>query len=732
MLYNETMDYTSNAIDFNQKWNYVLQWLYESELARMKYQEYCYRVNLAMEGKPWKNVYQEEIESNLKASSKENQDAYKKVCTKLPEGRSHKLYDAVKTIANQMSSGVDTYECEIFDPYMIQEPDTVDKLEAMCRQDYIENHLGMYASLYSRDLMRYGLVAVMCRYNQKLERNEILRINPKNTWWDTMYNSTGQERFRGYSTMIPWRTLKKMVEDDDEINLDIQAPKESIFEGEGKSRKMRDMKKATYSKGKIRTLNDLDIYVNDLNELASSPNLQGSSYYIWEYAHDLQQCYNLDYYRTLATNPKAQTKSGYHGQDVELTVLYDLNRGIEFKIINRRFVISINKKAFKRKIVFDVKNPITGEHTQKLDDLHLQCPLKFYFEQTDCMSQYPYPVSPLFNLLDTHDQLCGWRAKREHVSQILSILRIITNGGDADTLRGVLNIMGVVINSIQGDIKSLNLPYSYDPIDSQIAIYEQTIQDTLSAYTQFDAMQLMGDRASAAESGMAIGAIAQGLASHQNTLMELYADIARQCIMNRVIYSNMSQFPVVNRGFSSVLTVQELALNTIIDVKPKFAKQVLQKQIAANAMAIVGNFKDVLPSEGLAYFIEQAMFGNIPRGLAQSFLEPKVDPQALALAQQQAQNEAMALQQNQQMYLDDPIPYETEAVMQNNTPEQVDEIITNLQTPTGSLTEESLTETSGAVAPLDMVNQDGSMALNMAGQTSDLGSMLANSNTLNA
>lgn len=723
------MEYNSNAIDWNSKWQYPLQWLYESEFARILYQQYCFRVNLAMEGKPFKNTYQEEMDSNLEKMDAETKATYKKQCINLPTGQSHKLYQAVETIANQMANGVDTYECELYDPYMIQQGDTADKLDAMCRQDYIENDLGLYASLYSRDLTRYGLVAVMVKYNPKLERNEILRINPRNCWFDTMYSATGHERFRGYSTMISWDELKKMVKDDgDEVNLDIQAPNESIFEGEGKDRKMKKIEKAKYSKGKIRSLNGLDIYVKDMNELASSPSLQGADMWLWEYAHDMGSCYNLNYYRTLANNPKAQTKSGYHGQDVELTVLFDLSRGIEFKIINRRFVISMNKKAFKRNIVLNIYDPIANENRQKLDEVHLKCPLQFRFAHLDTMSQYPFPTSPLFNLLDAHDKLCGWRAKREHVSQIMSILRIETNGADAASLRGVLNVMGVVLDDIQGDINSLQFPYSYDPIDSQIAHYEQVIQETLSAYTQFDAMQIMGDRASAAESGMAIGAIAQGLSSHQNTLMALYADIARQCIMNRVVYSNLSEFPVINQGGNSSLTIQEMALDTIINVKPKFAKQVLQKQLAANAMAIAGNFKDILPAEGLAYFVEQAMFGNVPRGLAQYFMRPQSTPQEIALAQQQAQNEALALQQNQQMYLDNPIPYETNAVMQQNSPEEIDQIITGLQTPEGSEISE-LTEV-GTPTQLDMINQDGSMAVSMAGQTSDFGSLMANPNAL--
>lgn len=724
------MNYDSNAIDWNNKWQYPLQWIYESQWARMMYQQYCYRVSLAMEGKSWKNTYQEEMNANVEKMDDMQKAVYKKQCTHLPEGSSHKLYQAVETIANQMASGVDTYECEIYDPYMIQEADTVDKLVAMCEQDYIQNNLGLYASLYSRDLTRYGLVAVMVKYNPKLDRNEVFRINPKNTWWDTMYNSTGHERFRGYSTMISWKQLKKMVEeDDDEINVDIKAPDQSIFDDKGKAKKVE---RAKYHHRKIRSLNGLDIYVDDINRLASSPQLQGGDWNWWEYQHDVHSCYDRTYYQSFANSPKAKTNSNYRGDDVELTVMYDLTEGIEFKIINRRFVISMNKKAFKRDILLNVYNPLTGENKLRLQELHLKCPLQFRYAHIDTMDKYCFPTSPLFSLLDTHDELCGWRAKRKHVSQILSILRIMASGNDAENLRGILNIMGVVLDDIQGDIKSLYLDYKYDPIDSQIAILEQTIQETLSAYTQFDAMQAMGDRASAAESGMAIGAIAQGLSSHQNTLMALYADIARQCLMNRVVYSPSQEFPVINRGGNSTLTIQEMALDTLINVKPKFAKKVLERQLATQAVTIAGSFAQYLSNEDLAYFIQQAMFGNVPRGLAERMLSPEASPQETTLAMQQAQNQAQMLQQNQMAYEQNPLGYEANNVMANDSPEEIDQIIASLQTPEGSeVVDETMVEDmAGTPQSLDMVQQDSAISLDILGNTPELGSMLANPNSL--
>ena len=727
-------------IDWNHEWNYPIQWLEESDFARTQYQYWLWRASLAKLGKPCKNLYQEELKTNLNNVSKADQEKYKEYCKTVPEGTSFALKKAADNRANQMSSGVDTYEYQINDPYMIIDADTEDLLAARCEQDYIENKLSILSATFSRDLTWAGVAAVIVKYDPISDKNKVMRINPKNIWFDTKYSSLGIERFRGYSTMISWKKLKQMIADDpnEEVNLEIKAPDTSItietVDGEGK-KKYGINEKAKYSNRKIRTLNGLDIYVEDLNRMAVSPQLNGLSEY-GEYDHDLRTCYNLNWYRTYATDPEKKVKSAYNGDDVELTVIYDLDNKIEFKIINRRYVIAANKNAFHRKIAFTITNPVTGEQKIRLDDFCLDCPLKFQFEEQENMDKFPHPWSPIFSLLDTHDELCGWRAKRDHVSKILSILRIETNGADATSLRGVLNIMGVVLDDIQGDINSINFAYDYTPIDSEIAFRENRIQQLLHAYDQFDALQAMGDRASAAESGMALGAVAQGLSTHQNAIMQLYADIARQCIANRVAYSARQEFPVAGYGArSSSISIQAMALDAVVNVKPALAKKVQERTIAANALQILGTLKDQLSQDIQAYLIEQVMMGTMPRGFAQSgILDKGPSEQEMALAQQQAQNDAMALQQNQQAYEQNPVDYEVENAMQNSTPEEIDQMIQGLNNEREAQVDyqdEAADMTLSPAGPegLDMMGQEGAMSAGgVMGMTPESGGEYANPN----
>lgn len=710
-------------VNFDADFSYPLQWINESEVARWAYQRWLWRSALAKQGMPCRNTYQEELKSNLKKADITTREKYKDRCENVPAGRSFALKKAVDNIAAQMSGGVDSYNYQINDPYMIIEDDTEDLLSAKCQQDYIENNLQLLAPVFSDDIMWYGMAAAIVKYCPVQDKNKVLRIHPKNVWFDTRYTSTGFERFRGYSTMISWAKLKKMVQDDgDEINLDIKAPDGAPVkeEGEGKDKKFVIDKTAKYSNRKIRSLNGLDIYVDGLNKLASSPSLGAGLIEFNDYDHDLRQCYNLGWYQSFATDPEKRTKNGYNGDDVELTVMYDLDRKIEYKIINRRYVISANKTAFKRKINFTWIDPRTGLEQSRVDDFCLDCPLKFQFEKTNDMDTAPHPWAPVFPLLDSHDELCGWRARREHVSKILSILRIDTNGADAESLVGMLNIMGGIFDDLQGDVTSLVFNYNYDPIDSEIGHLENQIQQVLHAYDQFDALQSMGDRASAAESGMATFAVAQGLAVHQNALMDLFADIARQCIANRVAYSSRMEFPVVNRGEYKALTIQQMALNAVIDVKPKLAKQLQEKQIAANAMALLGTLGQQLSPEGQAYLMEQSLYGTMPRKLAATFIkEAGPSEQELALAQQQAQNDAMALQQNQQMYQADPLPYEVQQAMNTYSPDEIDDAIKQLG-------EGEDTTDRNPIELLDMASQPGSMALDIEGQTPEFGSEMAN------
>ena len=714
---------SKDFIDFNNKWSYPIQWLWESKDSRWEYAHLMYKVDLAMEGKSCKNLYKEEV-TNIVNALPEDEKRKAKDCVNVPEEPSFALRKAIENRANQMSGGVDTYEYQINDPYGIIKEDTEDLLAAKCEQDYIENHLESLSPTFSRDLSKYGMTAVIVRYDQCKDENIVERVNPKNVWFDTKYSSTGRERFRGYSRMISWAELKKILKrEQDEINLEMEVPDRSAFNKNGELDKHIKI-----GKKKIKTLNDLDIYIEDMNKLAQSPSLQAPITEFWEYDHDLRSCYNAGWYHTFATDPKAKTKSGYNGDDVELTIIYDLGRKIEFKIINRRFVISANKKAFKRKIAFKIHNPVTDEIKYRVDDFCLDCPLKFQFEEWEDRDKLHFPISPAMRYLPLHDELCAWRSKRSHVSKILAILRVETNGADADSLKKVFNIMGVILDDIQGDINTIQFPYDYTAIDSQIQYLETTIMEGLHAYDQFDALQNMGDRASAAESGMAIGAIAQGLATHQNAIMGLYADIARQCIANRVAYSNNSEFPVNNLGDYSSITIQEMALSAIVVVKPKLAKKVQERMIATNALTLLGTLKDVLTPEGVAYFSEQALMGNVPRKLAATFIKRQgATEQEVALAQQQAQNQAQMLQQNEQAYQQNPVPYEVNNVMQSLSPDEIDAVVNGIaETAPTEIAEEQATTEEVMPQPVETTSQDMGLSASLEGLTPESGSAMAN------
>jgi len=192
----------------------------------------------------------------------------------------------------------------------------------------------------------------------------------------------------------------------------------------------------------------------------------------------------------------------------------------------------------------------------------------------------------------------------------------------------------------------------------------------------------MGDRASAAESGMALGAVAEGLATHQDAIMAIYADIARQCIANRVAYSVNSEFPVNNFGSNSSITIQQMALDAIVDVKPKLARKVQEKMLAANALSLLGSMKDVATPDLMAVLMEQALFGQLPRKMAASLIKAQgASDKEIAIAEQQAQNQAQMLQQNEQAYSANPIPYEVNNAQQQLSQDEMDQLINGLSEP---------------------------------------------------
>ena len=726
--------YSGDLIDWSKACSYPLPWMFESMWARNAYRGFLYRSALAKEGLPSKNLYQEKMYSNIRRiGDEEKRKKYIDMCACLPIGRSFALVNAVDNRANQLAGGVDTYECEVNDPYMVIDDKTEDLLAAKCEQDYAESDIKYMASQFSDDLTWTGMVAVLVKYCPKTGKNRVLRINPKNTWFDTKYSSTGEERFRGYSTMISFDTLLKMIEDDgDEVNPNLDAPERSMFNDKGEIDK-----KAKFSKNHIDTVNGLRIYVEDMNKLATTPGLQGNIYEQWnEYSHDLS-CYNFGWYKTMASDAEARTKSGYNGDDVELTVMYDLARKVEFKIINRRYVISANSKAFRRHIPYEIINPVTQTIKLTSEEFCLGCPLIFKFERKN-MDLKPYPVAPVFPLLDEHDEVCALIAKRKHVTDIVSLLRIRANGPDADSLDGTLNINGIVFDDLQGEVETINLAsqYNYEPLDAEINRLETVIKARLKGYDDFDAMQAMGDRASAAESGMATGAIAQGLTTLQQTVMSLYADIARLCIGNYVTYSDKGSFKVWNGGDYDSLTIQQMATLAIVNVKPKLAKKVQERAIATNALALATNLggTGLLNQEGVAYLLEQALFGQVPRGLAAKFVnKPDVTPETVQANAQQGQNMAMALQNNQMAYENNPIPYEANSAMQSASPEEIDQMIAQYASQMGAepveetgMVDQEMAADLGGVNLVDSTAQEQGISLGNMGIGSEEAGALAN------
>lgn len=757
---------TEGYIDFNREpdFNYVLQYIYESQPMREQYQLLLYRAALAMHGKPWKNLYEEKLRANIK--KEHDPDLRKKIeemCKDVPEGDDLTLAKSINNCAAQMSSGVDTYEYEINDPYMMIDDDTEDLMAAKCAQDYAESKLGNFASVFSKDLQVAGMAAVYISYDPVHNRNIVKRVNPKNTLVDTKYSSTGQERFRGINMMISWQKLKKMVMDNpnEEINLNIKAPDNSIVReptadekknGRGGISPFID-KQAKYHNRKIRSLNGLDIYVQDINRLAGSWGLfEGAGVDFWEFYHDLTNCYASNYYKSMATTDEGRTNTNYQGDDVELTIIFDMIKGIEYKVINRRYVISANANSYHRYINFPSVNPVDGSTVDHLEEYHLGSPIIFQFEWENMMDDASYPISPVMNMLDTHDKLCELRAKREHVVDVLSILRVVSNAADAESIAHLLNIQGIVLDDIQGDINNVQFAYDWTAIDSQIAHYEQKIKEYLHGYSEFDAMQMMGDRASAAESGMAQGALAQGLAVHQNAIMELYAAIARQCIGNRVVYSPEQAFPVVSNGVKSSVTARQMALTATIRVQPKLAKTVHQRSLSTTALTMLGTVLNtgLVNEDGISFLMKTALMDVAPRSVVRSWVnEQGPSQQEQATAQLEAQNMANMLQQNAQAYQADPVSYEIDNVIANNSPEDVDAIIGELATQSGQGSEEmsmeqmlgmdngevvddTMVQESGTQArPVDMFAQEGGMAVNgLEGMSSEMGAELANSNSV--
>lgn len=123
--------------------------------------------------------------------------------------------------------------------------------------------------------------------------------------------------------------------------------------------------------------------------------------------------------------------------------------------------------------------------------------------------------------------------------------------------------------------------------------------------------------------------------------------------------------------------------------------------------------------------MEQALYGTMPRKMAETFvLDAGPSQEELALAKQQAENDANMLAQNSAMYQENPIPYEVDNAIRTSSPDEVDDAIKQLGN------EEPMVEEDNSIEVLDMAGQTGSINPDMAGMTPELAGYLANGNSL--
>ena len=113
-------------------------------------------------------------------------------------------------------------------------------------------------------------------------------------------------------------------------------------------------------------------------------------------------------------------------------------------------------------------------------------------------------------------------------------------------------------------------------------------------------------------------------------------------------------------------------------------------------------------------------------------LDAAPSQEEIQLAQQQAQNDAQILAQNQQMYESNPVQYETDNVMETRSPDEIDDVISTLNTEGQSNVEEqeAITDSPRPEA-LDMMSQEGAMnPAGMPGMTAESGAEYANPNAM--
>lgn len=581
---------------------YVLDWLNEAVDARTSQTALVNRAIKAYQGQPSKNRYAGTIESYASQVQKTDVERAQEIRERfkdVPAKGSMVIHDAIETVVNMAMGGVGRFEFGAYDDMLNDADDELaEKLSSGAKHWWAQEKLDAVVPRYIRAAMLSGSADLHIKRNNG--RTCVTIIDSSQMLKDPKRFRTNRARFIGHTQRESLREIKNYV----------------VKSGPGY---------------RLKTINEAEVYMSQIREQLNSVTGTSSANDVvnGELRKDLDIFYKpVQQMITKRRDTKEQDGDpsyAWNGDEVEVSYLYDLFNDMEFKIVNRRYIIDARKKKFSKNIKFkyyDSKgNEKTGTKNVSFDDPYVELPVvETYWDK--------YPITPLFYLLDDFDDLCAMESVLFHNLSIMAPITFIGQSSDGEVAARASQVAGEILDALPQTFGTLSKKHDIEPILLGINRIEEKIKRTLNAIDAFQAQAMVGDRATAKEVVSMAGSVSQGLNSFIANIEAAMASLGDKFLKMQVIYDD-GPYKFTHNGKYSELTQQEIGGD--YEVRARLASSIKLEQEANSNKAIqliqaLGGSEAVDKKEFLGTLIPIVLTGLVSVDQAKAMIAPEYRP----------------------------------------------------------------------------------------------------------
>ena len=590
-----------------EKYNYLVEYVRESALARNSLRGICTRAIAAYKQLPMRNTYRENAERYKQAiansASAEQIAAVNAICNSIPDATNDTVFNAVETFVSMAMGGAEQFEYQPADEYMSKDEDLVERLSALAQYFHDDNKIDSLVAQMTRNMVLQGQ-GVFFLNPIKDGRFKVSLIDAWNKLDDPRYLKTNCKRYEGFTEITNWTALKN-----------------DIFKNQ------KDYM--------LSVINDVDQYLKELN----------GGYEFWEdeITEDLdtfRNLYNVSQYQDSKSvddkgNEVSPTKPGYKGEDIEVAHIWDLVSNVYGIVVNRRFLVVATEHPYQKEVSVPYRDTKGNEKTKKVK-VELDSPMvTIPFLQ---LSNESYPTSPLFYCLDDFDDICSMEAVMNHNFSIMAPITFLSTSYDAEQISLLSQVAGQIAEGTMNTLQVMNKNHDMSAVISAIERREQRIKRMLGATDQFELSQMLGNRATASEVSTVSGVISQRMNNPLANIETGMSELVQKMFAMYIIFGDKDEITFANDGSVSTVSKVDMLGRSIIRAKLKSQIKIQQQEQSRSALMVMQslvNMPGIDKERLVSTLVPVITQGVITRKQAESFVQTnQLTPDQIAQLQQ--------------------------------------------------------------------------------------------------